>query len=55
MTVDLETQSVTLPDGTRAEFAVEPFARYCLLNGVDELAFLLDQDAAIAEFERRLS
>jgi 3-isopropylmalate/(R)-2-methylmalate dehydratase small subunit len=52
VTVDLEAKAVTLADGTRATFDVEPFARYCLLNGVDELAFLLGQDAAITEFER---
>jgi 3-isopropylmalate/(R)-2-methylmalate dehydratase small subunit len=52
VTVDLEAQTVTLPDGTRAEFAVEPFARYCLLNGVDELEFLLGQAEAIERYER---
>jgi 3-isopropylmalate/(R)-2-methylmalate dehydratase small subunit len=54
VTVSLEDRSVTLSDGTRTTFEVEPFARYCLLNGVDELSFLLGQDAAISEFERRL-
>jgi 3-isopropylmalate/(R)-2-methylmalate dehydratase small subunit len=52
VTVDLESRSVTLADGTRAEFEVEPFARYCLLNGVDELSFLLGQADAIEAYER---
>jgi 3-isopropylmalate/(R)-2-methylmalate dehydratase small subunit len=52
VTIDLEAQSVTLADGTKATFDVEPFARYCLLNGVDELSFLLGQADAIADFER---
>jgi 3-isopropylmalate/(R)-2-methylmalate dehydratase small subunit len=52
VTVDLEQRSVSLADGTREEFDVEPFARYCLLNGVDELAFLLGQQEVIAAFER---
>jgi 3-isopropylmalate/(R)-2-methylmalate dehydratase small subunit len=52
VTVDLEAKSVTLADGTRTTFEVEPFARYCLLNGVDELSFLLGQEEAIAAFER---
>ena len=52
VTVDLESRSVTLADGTRAEFEVEPFARYCLLNGVDELSFLLAQADAIDAYER---
>src|SRR6202790_3634860 len=35
--IDLESLSLTLPDGKRVRFPVEGFARYCLLNGVDEL------------------
>jgi len=53
VTVDLEAQTVTLADGTTARFPIDPFARYCLLNGVDELAFLLSQEEAIAAYERR--
>jgi 3-isopropylmalate/(R)-2-methylmalate dehydratase small subunit len=53
VTVDLEAKTVTPPDGTRVSFEIEPFARYCLLNGVDELEFLLGQDEAITAFERR--
>jgi 3-isopropylmalate/(R)-2-methylmalate dehydratase small subunit len=51
--VDLENQSVSLPDGTSATFPIDAFSRYCLLNGVDELGFLLSQDADIAAFEGR--
>jgi 3-isopropylmalate/(R)-2-methylmalate dehydratase small subunit len=51
VTIDLESQTATLPDGTAHAFAVDPFARHCLLNGVDELGFLLEQDAAIAAYE----
>lgn len=51
VTIDLESQTATLPDGTAHEFAVDPFARHCLLNGVDELGFLVGQDAAIAAYE----
>jgi 3-isopropylmalate/(R)-2-methylmalate dehydratase small subunit len=53
LTVDLESQTVTLPDGTTAGFAIDPFARYCLLHGQDELDFLLAQQPAIAEYEAR--
>jgi 3-isopropylmalate/(R)-2-methylmalate dehydratase small subunit len=35
----------------RAVFPLEPFARYCLLNGTDELSFLLSKDAEIRAFE----
>jgi 3-isopropylmalate/(R)-2-methylmalate dehydratase small subunit len=52
--VDLEAQTVTLPDGAAVKFPVDAFSRYCLLNGVDELGFLLSQEEAIAAFEARL-
>jgi 3-isopropylmalate/(R)-2-methylmalate dehydratase small subunit len=51
VTIDLESQTATLPNGTAHAFTVEPFARHCLLNGVDQLGFLLGQDAAIAAYE----
>jgi 3-isopropylmalate/(R)-2-methylmalate dehydratase small subunit len=51
VTIDLAAQTVTLPDGTSHEFPVDPFGRHCLLNGVDELGFLLEEDAAIAAYE----
>jgi 3-isopropylmalate/(R)-2-methylmalate dehydratase small subunit len=50
--IDLETTSVHLPNGTTVSFPVERFARYCLLNGIDELGFLLQKDDAISKFER---
>ena len=49
--VDLQASALTLPDGTAVEFPIEAFARYCLLNGVDELGFLLQQAEAIARYE----
>ncbi len=51
LTVDLAAQQLTLPDGQTAMFPIEPFARYCLLNGVDQLGFLLSQEAAITQYE----
>ncbi|HLK89212.1 MAG TPA: 3-isopropylmalate dehydratase small subunit [Polyangia bacterium] len=53
VTISVEEKTLTLPDGTRASFPIDPFARYCLLNGVDELEFLLSQEADIAAFEAR--
>jgi len=50
--IDLQTSTLTLPDGTAVEFPIEAFARYCLLNGVDELGFLLQQSGAIARYEQ---
>jgi 3-isopropylmalate/(R)-2-methylmalate dehydratase small subunit len=51
ITVDLESRSVELPDGRSVEFPVDDFARYCLLNGLDELDFLLEQEEHIASYE----
>jgi 3-isopropylmalate/(R)-2-methylmalate dehydratase small subunit len=51
--VDLEAQTLTLPDGSAVKFPLDSFSRYCLLNGVDELGFLLEQEGAIAAFEQR--
>jgi len=53
--VDLEAQTVTLPDGTAARFAIDGFSRTCLMNGVDELGWLLAQDEAISAYERARS
>ena len=51
--IDLAARELRLPDGRSAGFPVEAFARYCLMNGVDELGFLLGQADAIAAYERR--
>jgi 3-isopropylmalate/(R)-2-methylmalate dehydratase small subunit len=51
VTVSLEAQTVTLADGAVVKFSVDAFSRYCLLNGIDELQFLLTQEADIAKFE----
>jgi 3-isopropylmalate/(R)-2-methylmalate dehydratase small subunit len=53
ISVDLETRTVTLPTGKSVSFPVEAFARYCLLNGVDETGYLLSQEAAIRAYETR--
>ena len=49
--VDLESNTLTLPNGVTFTFSVEGFARYCLLNGTDELGFLLKQADAITRYE----
>jgi len=54
VTIDLEAQAVTLPDGSKAPFTIDGFSRYCLMNGVDELGFLLSQEEAIAKFESKV-
>jgi 3-isopropylmalate/(R)-2-methylmalate dehydratase small subunit len=51
VSVDLAAQSVTLPDGRAVTFPIDGFAKYCLLNGVDQLGFLLSLDDQTAAFE----
>ena len=53
VTIDLESNAVRFGDGASAQFEMEPFARRCLLDGVDPLGHLLNQLPAIEEFERR--
>jgi 3-isopropylmalate/(R)-2-methylmalate dehydratase small subunit len=53
VTIDVEDTTLALPDGTRVKFPLEAFSRYCLLNGVDELGFLLDRRAQIEAYERQ--
>ncbi|MBK9122921.1 MAG: 3-isopropylmalate dehydratase small subunit [Chloroflexi bacterium] len=49
--VDLEAQTLTLPDGRAVTFPVDGFSRYCLLNGVDQLGFLLRLEGEAAAYE----
>ena len=49
--IDLATQTLTMPDGTAVEFPIDAFAKHCLLEGVDELGYILKQDAAISAYE----
>ena len=53
VSVDLGSQTLTLPDGRSVEFPVDAFSKHCLLEGVDELGFIQQQEAAIAAFEAR--
>lgn len=53
VTVDLESTTLTLPDGRAVPFPIDRFSRYCLMNGLDQLGFLLEQRDAIAAYEQR--
>jgi 3-isopropylmalate/(R)-2-methylmalate dehydratase small subunit len=53
VTIDLETTTLSLPNGQKVTFPMEPFARYCLMNGVDELGFLLSKNAEISAYEKQ--
>jgi 3-isopropylmalate/(R)-2-methylmalate dehydratase small subunit len=51
--VDLAAQKVRLPEGRSFEFPIDPFSKQCMLEGVDELGYMLNQDAAIAAYEAK--
>jgi 3-isopropylmalate/(R)-2-methylmalate dehydratase small subunit len=51
-TIDLDAQTLALPTGERFDFRVDPFARHCMLQGVDQLGYLVAKEAAIAAYER---
>jgi 3-isopropylmalate/(R)-2-methylmalate dehydratase small subunit len=53
VTIDLATQTLRLPDGTVVKFPIDPFARTCLLEGVDELGYILRFESLIEEHEQR--
>ena len=53
LSIDIAARRVTLPDGRAFAFPLDAFARTCLLDGVDQLGYLLKQADAIAAFEQR--
>jgi len=52
LTVDLESQTLSFPLGS-VNFPIDPFSKTCLLNGVDELGYIMNFEKQIAEFELR--
>ena len=50
--IDLETNTLSLPTGVAVKFPIEAFARFCLLQGVDEMGYLLKQNDAIVKYEQ---
>jgi 3-isopropylmalate/(R)-2-methylmalate dehydratase small subunit len=52
VTIDLESQSLVFPDGSRAQFPIDPFDKRCLLQGVDQLGYLLNYADQIDAFEK---
>ena len=55
VTVDLEACEIRLPNGKKASFPIDGFARHCILDGVDQTGFLLKQADAITQFEKNRS
>jgi 3-isopropylmalate/(R)-2-methylmalate dehydratase small subunit len=55
ITVDLERQVVVAPDGREHPFAIPPFQRQCILRGLDDIQFTLENQPVIEAFERRFA
>ena len=53
LTVDLEAQTVTTPDGESFSFEVDGFRKHCLLNGLDDIGLTLEDADAIRAYEQR--
>lgn len=54
LTINLAEQTLTLPDGRSFCFPIDAFSKTCLLNGVDELGYLLSLEAQITDYEKNL-
>ncbi|SMC88574.1 3-isopropylmalate dehydratase small subunit [Rhizobium sp. RU36D] len=52
LTVDLEEQKITGPDGGTISFEIDAFKRHCLLNGLDDIGLTLEKATSIASFEK---
>ncbi len=52
VTIHLPEQRLYLPDGTFVEFPIDPFSKYCLLKGVDQLGYLLEHLPRIEAYEK---
>jgi 3-isopropylmalate/(R)-2-methylmalate dehydratase small subunit len=51
ITVDLERQEISGPDGGVIKFDIDPFRKHCLLNGLDNIGLTLEKDKSISSFE----
>jgi 3-isopropylmalate/(R)-2-methylmalate dehydratase small subunit len=51
LAIDVEAATLSMPDGTVIDFAIDGFARHCLVEGVDQLGFLRNQIEKIESFE----
>jgi 3-isopropylmalate/(R)-2-methylmalate dehydratase small subunit len=52
VTIDLAAQTLTFPDGDSVTFPIDPFSKTCLLEGVDQLGYLLKRESQITHFEQ---
>jgi 3-isopropylmalate/(R)-2-methylmalate dehydratase small subunit len=53
LTVDLDAQTITRPDGSAVHFEIDPFRKHCLLHGLDEIGLTEQKNVKIAGFETK--
>lgn len=53
VSIDLAEQTVSLPDGTSVKFDFDPFRKYCLLNGLDDIDYIRSHAEDVKEFRKR--
>jgi len=53
VTVDLEAQTITGPDGGTISFDIDPFKKHCLLNGLDDIGLTMEKEQSITDFEAK--
>ncbi len=51
LTIDLENQTITGPDGGTINFEIDPYRKHCLMNGLDDIGLTMQKGAAIDKFE----
>ena len=53
LTIDLESQTISRPDGEKVHFDIDPFRKHCLLNGLDDIGLTEQKGAEIAAYEEK--
>src|SRR4051812_33647395 len=53
LTIDLESQTITRPDGEKVHFDIDPFRKHCLVNGLDDIGLTEQKGAEIAAYEQK--
>jgi 3-isopropylmalate/(R)-2-methylmalate dehydratase small subunit len=54
LTIDLENQTISRPDGEKVPFQIDPFRKHCLVNGLDDIALTLEKGESIDSYEDKL-
>jgi 3-isopropylmalate/(R)-2-methylmalate dehydratase small subunit len=54
LTIDLEAQTITGPDGGTIHFDIDPFRKHCLLNGLDDIGLTMQKKSKLDNYEKKL-